>query len=284
MYNRRKKDQRKKIILISLFIVCLIIGFVVNVVTTERKLTVFEKAIKDSVITVENILGYPIEIFNKMIHENKIKNEIYSDYEKIKDKLELIDEITMKNTELEKQLQDLKKVLNINTTLSEYTTINATVINRNLSYWDNTILIDKGEDSGILIGMPVIVSEGLIGKVIKTTSFTSTIRLLTANNSYDRISVKIKNGEEYVYGILNGYNEENDTYTIEGISENLEIEIGSVVTTTGMGDIFPSGIVIGKITGVNTDVFDLSNILEMKSDVNFNGINYVVVLKRGLND
>ena len=46
---------------------------------------------------------------------------------------------------------------------------------------------------------------------------------------------------------------------------------------TGMGDIFPAGIVIGKITGVNTDTFDLSNVLEMKSDVDFDNINYVTI-------
>ena len=47
-----------------------------------------------------------------------------------------------------------------------------------------------------------------------------------------------------------------------------------------MGNIFPAGILIGKITGVRTDTFDLSNVLEMQSDVNFDEINYVTLLKR----
>lgn len=280
MYNKRKKQKRKKIILTCVFVFCLIIGFIVNVVTTERNLTVFEKTIKDGVIAIENVLGIPIDFFSNKIQEHEEKNRMYEEYKLLKEKTGQIYELTAKNEELEKQLSELKTILNLNNVLSEYISLNATVINRDLGYWYDTIVIDKGEQAGLTIDMPVVVNNGLIGKIIKTTNFTATVRLLTANNTNDRISVKIKNGEEYVYGILNGYNEEKNTYIIEGISQNLNIENGSVVTTTGMGDVFPAGVVIGRVSGVNTDNFDLANVLEMQSDVDFDNINYVTVLKR----
>lgn len=151
-----------------------------------------------------------------------------------------------------------------------------------MNYWYDTITISKGEHDGIAIGMPIIVSGGLIGKVIKTTTFTSTVRLLTANNSNDKISVKINTGDSYAYGILSKYNKDNNTYTIEGISENLDFKKGMIVTTTGMGDIFPSGILIGQVVEVTTDQFDLAKILEIKSSVDFDNLNYVTVLKRSI--
>lgn len=282
MYMKKRKKDHKKIIYIVIFVLCLITGFIVNVVTTERNLSVFEKAIKDSVITAENILSIPLNFVSNKIAENKEKNEMYEEYLNLKSKVNQLNEITSQNEELNKQLKELKTLLNLQNTLTEYINLNATVINRDLGYWYNTIDIDKGESDGITVDMPVVVNDGLIGKVIKTTNFTSTVRLLTSNNTNDRISVKIKNGEEYIYGILNGYDNIKNTYTIEGISQNIDIEIGSIVTTTGMGDIFPAGIIIGKITGVNTDNFDLANVLEMQSDVNFDDINYVTVLKRNV--
>ena len=97
-----------------------------------------------------------------------------------------------------------------------------------------------------------------------------------------KISVKIKTQDTYVYGILSRYDATNNTYIIEGISHATKIENGSIVTTTGMGDIFPAGIVIGKVTGVTTDSFDLSNVLEVKSDVNFDSIDFVTILKRNI--
>jgi len=278
--RRKKKIETRKIVLIALIVICLILGYVANVVSTTRQLTVFEKAIKDSILTVQNIITYPIDFVIDKINVSKEKHQMYIEYEELKSKYEQIQQYILENEELKKQVEDLKNVLELDTTLNEYESINATIIGRDLAYFNENIIIDKGESSGIELNMPVVVNEGLIGKVVKTTSFTSTIRLLTSS-SFDKISVKIKNGDNYVYGILSKYDIENDIYIIEGISENVEILDDALVTTTGMGDIYPSGIVIGKIVGVNTDNFDLSNVLEMKSNVNFDAINYVTVLKRG---
>ena len=282
MYRKKQKEKRNKIIVICVLIFCLITGFIINVVMTDRNLTIFEKTIKDSVLTVQKILAFPIDFVANKISENNEKNKMYEKYMELENQVKENEKYKVENEELKKQLSDMKELLNINDTIAEYTYLNANVINRNLDYWNDTLIINKGEHDGITKDMPVVIGTNLIGKVISTTTFNSTVRLITATDVVDKISVKIKNGDDYIYGILNGYNKENDTYTIEGISQNAKIENGSIVTTTGMGDIFPAGIVIGKITGINTDTFDLSNVLEMKSDVNFDNINYVTVLRRNI--
>ena len=282
MYRKKQKEKRNKIIIICVLIFCLITGFIINVVMTDRNLTIFEKTIKDSVLTVQKILAFPIDFVSNKINENNEKNKMYEKYIELENQVKENEKYKVENEELKKQLSDMKELLNINDTIAEYTYLNANVINRNLDYWNDTLIINKGEHDGITKDMPVVIGTNLIGKVISTTTFNSTVRLITATDVVDKISVKIKNGDDYIYGILNGYNKENDTYTIEGISQNAKIENGSIVTTTGMGDIFPAGIVIGKITGINTDTFDLSNVLEMKSDVNFDNINYVTVLRRNI--
>lgn len=282
MYRKKQKDKRNKIIISCIIIFCLIVGFIVNVVVTDRELTIFEKAIKDSVLTVQKILGYPIEFITNKIDENKEKDKMYEEYQKLQQEVVDNNHYKIENEELKKQLEEMKELLNINDTLADYTELNAVVINRDLGYWYDTITINKGEHDGVTIGMPAVVGEGLIGKVISTTTFNSTIRLITATDVVDKISVKIQNGNKYVYGILSSYDSETKTHIIEGISQTEEIENGAIVTTTGMGDIFPAGVMIGKITGVRTDTFDLSNVLEMKSEVDFDNINYVTLLKRNL--
>lgn len=282
MYRKKQKDKRNKIIISCIIIFCLIVGFIVNVVVTDRELTIFEKAIKDSVLTVQKILGYPIEFITNKIDENKEKDKMYEEYQKLQQEVADNNHYKIENEELKKQLEEMKELLKINDTLAEYTELTAVVINRDLGYWYDTITINKGEHDGVTIGMPAVVGEGLIGKVISTTTFNSTIRLITATDVVDKISVKIQNGNKYVYGILSSYDSETKTHIIEGISQTEEIENGAIVTTTGMGDIFPAGVMIGKITGVRTDTFDLSNVLEMKSEVDFDNINYVTLLKRNL--
>ena len=282
MYRKKQKEKRNKIIIICVLIFSLILGIVVNIVVTDKNLTVFEKTIKDSILTVQRIFAFPVDLIANKINTNNEKNKMYEKYLELEKQSEEAEKYKAENEELKKQLDDMKKLLDINEIISEYTFLNANVISRNLDYWNDTIIINKGEHDGVTKDMPVVIGTNLIGKIISTTTFNSTVRLLTATDVVDKISVKINNNGEYVYGILNGYNKENDTYTIEGISQNITIENGSLVTTTGMGDIFPAGIVIGKITGINTDTFDLSNVLEMKSDVNFDNINYVTILRRNI--
>ena len=281
MYNKRKKNNRKKYILIFSIIIIVALAIIINI-NPNRNLTFIEKGIKDSILFVEKTIKAPFYYFKDKREERKEKNKMYEEYQNLKQKIEEIDNIQASYDELEKQFNDLKEQLNIDNTLIEYQHLNATIINRDLNYWNDTITIDKGTHNGVLVDMPVIINKGLIGKVTQTSMFTSTVKLLTASNTTEKISVKIKNGKQYIYGLLVGYNKENQTYLIEGISENTDIKIGSLVTTTGFGDIFPSGILIGKVVGVTTDNFDLAKLVEVKSDINFDDLNYVSVLKRNI--
>lgn len=281
MRRKKKKFEKRKIALTILIVTFLILGYITNVVFTDRRLTIFEKAIKDSVLTIQRVVTYPIDLVINKVNENKEKNKMYDEYENLKKQLADSQNYITENEELKKQLEEMKSILELNNVLSDYESINATVIGRDLSYWHDNITIDKGEKDGIEVNMSVVVAGGLIGKVVKTSTFNSTVRLLTANNSSDKISVKIKNKDDYIYGILSKYDKESNMYIIEGIAQNIEISEESLVTTTGMGDIYPSGIVIGKVKGINTDNFDLSKVLEVESNVNFDSINYVKVLKRG---
>ena len=55
---------------------------------------------------------------------------------------------------------------------------------------------------------------------------------------------------------------------------------GADVVTTGMGTVFPSGLMIGKVKKVTTDNFDLSKVVQVEAAVDFDDLDYVTVLKR----
>jgi len=129
--------------------------------------------------------------------------------------------------------------------------------------------------SAFLVG--VLLISNVLHPVSKSNS---KVKLISNESSIDKISVKVKTADKYVYGLISGYNKAKNTFIVEGISENTEIESGADVVTTGMGDIFPSGILIGTVDTFTKDNFDLTKMLEVKSSVDFGKINYVTVLKR----
>ena len=109
--RRKKKIETRKIVLIALIVICLILGYVANVVSTTRQLTVFEKAIKDSILTVQNIITYPIDFVIDKINVSKEKHQMYIEYEELKSKYEQIQQYILENEELKKQVEDLKNAM-----------------------------------------------------------------------------------------------------------------------------------------------------------------------------
>lgn len=182
------------------------------------------------------------------------------------------------NNSLKQEIKELKELLNLNSTLSEYTTINATIISRNDLYWFNTVIIDKGKKDGLKKNMAVITQNGLIGKISKTTKKTSEIKLITTNDITYKTSVMIQLEEKTQYAILNGYDQENDLLKITAIDKNINIPKDSIVITSGLGQM-PKGIYIGKVVKTEIDKYNLSQIVYVKPKQKFSNINYVTILK-----
>ncbi len=182
------------------------------------------------------------------------------------------------NQSLTEEIEKLKELLNLNSTQTEFTHENATVIARNNISWLNTLTIDKGTKSGIEKDMAVITTNGLIGKISKTTKNTSEVKLLTANDISNKISIMIKIGDEEHYAILSGYDHKTNLLEISAVDKNIHIEKDAVITTSGLGKM-PQGIYIGEVVKTKLDNYELSQTLYIKPKQNFNSINYVSILK-----
>ena len=246
----------------------------------DRNLNSVEKIAKDTGSFVVNILGTPVDFVSNKIAETKEKNDIYNKYKELKSKEEQTESLIAETNNLKQEIKSLKAALDLNTTLSDKVYKNATVINRNIDYWYDEVTIDKGKTNGIEKNMAVVNNNGLIGTVTKVSNHVSTVKLLSSKSLSDKISVKINVGDTYVYGLISKYNFKKNTYTVEGISENIEIPKGAEVVTTGMGDTFPSGLLLGHVKKISTDNFDLSKVAVVTSSVDFDNIEYVAVLKR----
>lgn len=273
--------MKKKYIIVSIIILLGIMVFITaHSIKEDKELNFLEKGIKDSVNFVEKILYAPIDYVKDKINLQKEKNRIYKKYKKIDDAERLKDANLATIKELKKEIDDLKQQLDLNHVLSEYTSINATVINRNVGYWYNTITIDKGSHDDIKEGMAVVVSGGLIGRIEKVSEFNSSVKLLTTDELSNKISVKINIEGKSVYGLLVKYDKDKKVYLLEGISDSDKIEEGSYVTTTGLSEIFPSGILVGTVKNVTFDNYDLTKVVEVTPAADFHDITIVTVLKR----
>lgn len=281
MFGQKKKGIPKKYVLL-IVIVLIIVLFVIFSVSLkkERELNKVESFFKDTLIYVEKIVVYPFDyVKNKISDYNELKN-VKKDNDTLETSMDRILSIETENIELRRQLEALKEELNIDYSLTDYEYLNASVISRNVGYWYNKITIDKGSYNGVEKDMVVITSKGLIGRVINTTTFTSDVKLITTSDTNNKISVHISNGDTNLYGLINGYNYNDNVLELEGISNTKDVNIGDKVYTSGLGGIFPSGILIGTVSEITTDSYDLAKVIKVKPSADFSDINYVSILKR----
>ncbi|MBQ6497439.1 MAG: rod shape-determining protein MreC [Bacilli bacterium] len=252
---KKKKDKHKENIM-------LIIGGIIVIVLLVLSLLVSSSnnyVLKDTAMFIERIVMYPFTALRK-----DSKNECVVEKNS--------------NKEMEKEIEELKEVLELNKTLTEHKAINATVLSRNKSYWFNTITIDKGKKSGIKKNMAVITKKGLIGKISKVSNNSSEIKLITSDDINFKVSVAIRTGDRDNYAVLNGYDHDTGLIKVTGIDKTTVINQGDTVLTSGLGEMFPAGIYIGAVEKEESDKYNLSKTLYIKTTQDFNNIHYVSVL------
>lgn len=281
MLGRKKKMTSKKYVFIGVVILIIILLIIFSFTLKEdRKLNPVESFLRDTLSYTEKIVTYPFSYITTKTREyNKLK-DVNKENDILETSLDRIDAIETENVELRRQIDALKNELNIDYTLTDYEYLNATVTSRSVGYWYNTITINKGSYNGIKKDMVVINGKGLIGRVIKTSTFTSDVRLITTSETNNKISVHISNGDNNLYGLINNYDYSKNLLEVEGISNTKDVDIGDFVYTSGLGGIFPSGILIGSVSEITTDSYDLAKIIKVKPSADFSNINYVSVLKR----
>ena len=259
----RKKKKKKKII-ITLVIAFLAFFVLFYSLSYNRKMTIVESSLKDGAMLVLKVLMLPFTSLNAEKGEDLTESYI------IQKNL---------NVHLEEEIEQLRDTLDLNQTLTGYDVVNATVISRNKTYWYQTITIDKGSKSGLKENMVAITKNGLIGKLQNVTNYSSEVKLITANDVNNKVSVSIATTTGETTAILSGYDKDNNLVLISGVDSQVEIKEGDVVTTSGLGGMFPRGIYIGKVKTITNDKYGISKTLGVSTIQNFNNIHYVTVLK-----
>ena len=181
---------------------------------------------------------------------------------------------------LRKENQELSQLLELKNTTSDFQGIVSRVLYRDLDYWFQT-MIDKGEKDGIEKDMAVVDENGLVGKVIEVSAYSSVVRLVSANHEHNKIAVSVKVGENIYNGILEGYDAEEEVLLVTSIRSTSDIQVGSIVETNGLGEVFPSGIYVGEVVAIINDDLGVSKILKVKPKSSLEDIRYVMVLGRG---
>ena len=228
-------------------------------------------AVKASII---DFTSFPLRLFSLSIQEAKkvlYYHYTFDEYKRLKNengvlksRLIGLEEVIRENTRLEKLLEFKRHLI--------YSSVVASVIGREPSHWNSSLIIDKGADDGIKQGQPVVNALGVVGKITEVNRVTSKVIFLTDPQFSVAALIQRPRESGLVSGSLQG------VCRLRFLNENADIQAGDKVITSKLSSSFPEGLYIGEISQIQKDPEDLSVECIIQPAVSFSQIEEVLVI------
>jgi rod shape-determining protein MreC len=128
-----------------------------------------------------------------------------------------------------------------------YQSIPARVITRDPGRWFNTLTVDRGGRHGVVRNSPVVTPDGVVGRVIEVTALAS--RVLLIADSRSAIGTLLQGSR--AAGVVEGRG--SDRLHLKYLSRTAVVKRDDRVVTSGLGGVFPRGLVVGRVVSVTRE-------------------------------
>lgn len=190
----------------------------------------------------------------------------------LKNKIEVLKSLNNQYIEAVEANKRLRKLLDLRLKIDE-PTIPAEIIGKDSTNWCKSILLDKGSKDGLIPNMPVVSHNGVVGKTHEVTAHTAKVLLMNDVNSSIAILIQRNRAE----GILVGSGHQHSI--IKYFRRDIEVRKGDRVITSGMGGIFPKGLLIGTVSKIQKNTYDLFQYIEVMPEVQISELEEVFIIQ-----
>lgn len=134
------------------------------------------------------------------------------------------------------------------------------------------VIINRGSDDGLSRGMPVVTEQGLVGRISSVTASAAKVQLITDADSTVNVRLQPSEAQAVLSGSLTG------EIGLDLIPQDVNVQSGDIVVTSGLGGGYPPNIIIGQVTGTRSQEQDLFQRASVQSAVDFTQLEMVLVI------
>jgi rod shape-determining protein MreC len=237
----------------------------------------FRKLAVETIAHTESWCRYPLDSLKAVWDRYIFLVNLGEENKRLKEKNALLTKQMVQYREEYLESIRLQKLLALKEKMN-YTSVAAKVIGKNQTQVLKTILINKGTAHGLNVRLPVVVDQGIVGRIIETSWFVSRVLLLTDKNS--NIDALVQRNR--VPGILQGTG--TGGCSLNYVPKMEDVKIGDIIISSGIGGVFPKGLLLGMITGVNRKESELFQKIDVKPSADVAKIEEVLVFVLGNSD
>ena len=275
-------NKRLIVILISFILAAASIVFSIRIINYSKTPPYLLKLTNDVIDVTSYVVNEPGRLLKNGFNFQTELISTYQENQKLKKKVDQLEQNQTKIEILTRENKELKKELQLNATLSDYSQITAAVLSRSPANWQDVLIINRGSVNGIKKNMPVMSGSGVIGRIMEVNHLNSKVELISSNSkiaNHFAAQITTKKGE-VINGVITGYSETENALIFGNVSTDTEIHIGDAVVTSGLGGVVPKGLLIGKVNKIEKKDYGLSTMIYVKSATNINDFSVVTVIDR----
>ncbi len=202
--------------------------------------------------------------------------ELKAENDRLRSEISFLEQQLVQFQELQKENYRYRELLDFSAG-SGHRLLAAEVIGRDPSQWFGTITINRGYLDGVKQEMAVITDRGLVGMISTVSPHSSQVLLITD----PRLSVSAmiqRTRDPVTVGIVESYAKDPAYLKITYLPLEAKIQPGDVIITSGMGGIFPKGILIGAVAELVQDQPGMVLSALIGPRVNFNRLEEVLII------
>lgn len=154
--------------------------------------------------------------------------------------------------------------------------VSCEVIGRDSTGWWQTARLDKGARAGVAEGRAVITPDGLVGRTVAVSDRTADVLLLSDPSC--KVSVRL--ARSGVFGVVAGLGAkpgEQPACRMDYLLKTADVQEGDEVVTSGMGGLFPKGLLVGRVRRVALHAEGLYQTAWVDSTANLGELEYAFV-------
>lgn len=170
----------------------------------------------------------------------------------------------------------MRNLLKFKQGYTKFNLLGASVIARDYGTWMNTLMIDRGTDSGIKTYMPVIVPQGVVGFVSEVYLKTARVQLVLDPRT--TVGGIVQRPASRVASMVSGNSGKQGVLSFINIAKEADVIKGDRVVTSGYGGVYPKGLLIGTVENVSDDLEKVSLDADIRPAVDFGHLEEVFVI------
>ena len=223
---------------------------------------------------ISAVLNWAEGVYEYVVHYDELHQEL----DELRLQVSELEEQVRQGQEASRENEQLRDLLDLQAKHRDFVFESARVTARSTDNWTSTLTLSKGSSAGIQAGNCVITEAGVLVGVVSKVGLNWATVATVIDTSIEMGGIVTRT---YSAGVLEG----NFDLMTQGklrlsyLPDEAQLVSGDEVVTSGMGDVYPSGLVVGRVEGVFTDPSGMTRYAVIVPDVTLDQLVEVFVIK-----